>query len=220
MPEGSSPSFIADLVTLYYHVALVVVDGYLNQADQANARQRYETSARDLLALVVGRWAESLQLWPKLFIHTSLIAAIALPAEGTSPMSKTLTLDPLVRRTYDLFAVRTNILQTSGGKLVNRLGEYIESASNAAEQPSAPVHPLPIIPPTTDLDLPTAMAYSASDSFWADLSGVLGLNQDLALDQGMHGPPPAMHGPPAEMHAHLQVVPPQPQWRNDWGRRE
>lgn len=70
-----------DLISLYYHVALVVVDGYLNQCAQPDTHRLHE-SASDLLNLAAGKWAGSLHLWPKLFLHTALIAAISLPPEG------------------------------------------------------------------------------------------------------------------------------------------
>lgn len=69
------------MVTLYFHVAILVTDGYLSQSAQPETAQ-FHQSARDLLALVGGKWSESLHLWPKLFLHSSLLAAIALPPDG------------------------------------------------------------------------------------------------------------------------------------------
>lgn len=81
LPVGHRREFLLDLISLYYHVALVVVDGYLNQCAQPDAHRLHE-SASDLLNLAAGKWAGSLHLWPKLFLHTALIAAISLPPEG------------------------------------------------------------------------------------------------------------------------------------------
>jgi hypothetical protein len=161
-------------VTLYYIVALVVVDGYLTQAPGPALAARYDASARELLQLVVGRWADSLQLWPKLFIHTSLIAALSLPAD-----------DALVRRTYELLANRGTILQTSGGKLIHRLAEHVQRTMGP--ELVAQQDPLPVISPIGDVDIPIAMAYTASDSFWADLSGMLGLDGEIQVAQQYMG---------------------------------
>lgn len=160
LPTGSGREFLHDLVQLYYQVALVVVDGYLHQSSTPDGA-RYESSARELLGLVVGRWADSLHLWPKLFLHSALIAALVLPPE-----------DNLVRHAHDLFVALSHMLQTSGGKLLLRLVERLASSQGS----SAAVPPLmPVFTPLPDLDLPAVMAYTGSDSFWADLSGMLGL---------------------------------------------
>lgn len=81
LPTGSGRDFLLDLLMLYYRVALVVVDGYLNQGPQPDAPQ-YANTSRELLNLVVGKWSSSLHMWPKLFLHSALIAALALPVEG------------------------------------------------------------------------------------------------------------------------------------------
>lgn len=84
LPTGSDRDFLINLVGLYYHVALFVIDAYLNQGPQPDTQQ-YEASARDLLNLVVGKWADSLHMWPKLFLHSALIAALAVSPEGGLP---------------------------------------------------------------------------------------------------------------------------------------
>lgn len=81
LPTGSGREFLLDLVGLYYCVASVVVDGYLHQAAQPDTAQ-YMASCRELLNLAVGKWSTSLHLWPKLFLHAALIAALALPTDG------------------------------------------------------------------------------------------------------------------------------------------
>jgi len=161
LPSSSTRGFVADLVTLYYHVSLVAIDGYLHQSRDPADGAQYAASAREVLQLVAGRWAESLHLWPKFFMHTALIAALTLPAD-----------DPLVRRVYDLFANCARTLQTSGAKLLHKLAEHVQSAMGAERLAQL----LPGVSPVGDRDLPMAMAYTASDSFWADLSGMLGLD--------------------------------------------
>lgn len=198
LPTGSGREFLLDLVTLYYRVALVVVDGYLNQAPQPDSAQ-YATTCRELLNLVVGKWSTSLHMWPKLFLHSALIAALSLPVEGKlapdvpllplislflfvfAPVHS-LTPDPVVRRAHDLFVALAHMLQTSGGKLLHRLMERIQEAHGV---PAPSDMPQTIFTPVADLDLPTVMAYTGSDSFWADLSGVLGLQQGDVLSTPM-----------------------------------
>ncbi|CAK9786464.1 hypothetical protein CC85DRAFT_329561 [Cutaneotrichosporon oleaginosum] len=168
LPTGSEREFLLDLVLLYYRVASVVVDGYLHQAAQPDAAQ-YMTSCRELLDLVVGRWSTSLHLWPKLFLHSALVAALALPTD-----------DALVRPAHDLFVALAPMLLTSGSKLLHRLMERMQQEHGVAPPVESTFTPIP------DLDLPAVMAYTGSDSFWADLNGVLGLPQTDVLSTPLH----------------------------------
>ncbi|GMK54671.1 hypothetical protein CspeluHIS016_0112570 [Cutaneotrichosporon spelunceum] len=167
LPTGSGREFLLDLVTLYYLVASVVVDGYLCQAAQPD-RAPYIASCRELLNVAVGKWSTSLHLWPKLFLHSALIAALALPTD-----------DPVVRRAHDVFVALAHVLQTSGAKLLHRLMERMQDADGVPAAIEVAFTPI------QDLDLPTVMAYTGSDSFWADLSGVLGLPHDHVLSTPM-----------------------------------
>lgn len=90
--------------------------------------------------------------------------------------------DPLVRRAHDLFVALAHMLQTSGGKLLHRLMERVQEAHGV---PAPQNMPETIFTPIPDLDLPTVMAYTGSDSFWADLSGVLGIPQGEVLSTPM-----------------------------------
>lgn len=80
------------------------------------------------------------------------------------------------------------MFQTSGSKLLQRLSERLERSAADAGAPPPP--PLPVF---TDIDM--SMAYTGSDSFWADISGVLGLDGNVPMPV-MHqevwqpGPPP------------------------------
>jgi hypothetical protein len=85
------------------------------------------------------------------------------------------------------------MLLTSGGKLLHRLMERMQEAHGVAPPMEVTFTPIP------DLDLPTVMAYTGSDSFWADLSGVLGLPQGDVLSTPMH-----VEG----------------QWAQEWGVRQ
>ncbi|EJT45131.1 hypothetical protein A1Q2_05127 [Trichosporon asahii var. asahii CBS 8904] len=187
LPVGHRREFLLDLISLYYHVALVVVDGYLNQCAQPDTHRLHE-SASDLLNLAAGKWAGSLHLWPKLFLHTALIAAISLPPE-----------DPLVRTCHEQFVHLSPMFQTSGSKLLQRLSERLERSAADAGAPPPP--PLPVF---TDIDM--SMAYTGSDSFWADISGVLG------LDGGVPMPPPG-----AVMHQEVWQGAPPPRDLDHWG---
>lgn len=71
------------------------------------------------------------------------------------------------------------MFQTSGSKLLQRLSERLERSGADVSAP-----PPPVVFPEIDM---SSMAYTGSDSFWADISGVLGLD-------GVPGPPaPVMH---------------------------
>lgn len=91
------------------------------------------------------------------------------------------------------------MFQTSGSKLLQRLSERLERSAADAGAPPPP--PLPVF---TDIDM--SMAYTGSDSFWADISGVLG------LDGGVPMPPPA-----AVMHQEVWQGAPPPRDLDHWG---
>lgn len=82
------------------------------------------------------------------------------------------------------------MLHTSGSKLLQRLVERVQLQPGPQSTAPAPL----VITPIPDIDIPMAMAYTGSDSFWADLSGMLGLPQTDVLS----APPP----PPPQ-----QIVP-------------
>jgi hypothetical protein len=127
-------------------------------------------------------------------MHSALIAALSLPAD-----------DPLVLRVYDLFASRAHTLQTSGAKLLHKLAEHVQNtlgAERLAQPPQTGVSPI------VDLDLPIAMAYTASDSFWADLTGMLGLDGPAIQVQQPEWPRDLEWGH-AHEHAHTHSRPPQ-----------
>lgn len=87
-----------------------------------------------------------------------------------------LTPDPFVRRAHDLFTGIRHILVGSGDKLLRRLNDRV------AQDTQKSLNPVPAFTPKTELDIPmSTMAYSGSDSFWADLSGVLGIATPSAL---------------------------------------
>lgn len=83
LPAARSEAFLLDLLEVYRAVARVIIDGYLHQGPPDSPGQ-YAESSNSLLELVTTRWSESLHLWPKLFLHSSLIAALHVPHSGES----------------------------------------------------------------------------------------------------------------------------------------
>lgn len=65
------------------------------------------------------------------------------------------------------------MFQTSGSKLLQRLSELLE-LERAGAAPGAASAPPPLFE-LPDMSI-ASMAYTGSDSFWADISGVLGLD--------------------------------------------
>lgn len=127
---GHRREFLLDLISLYYHVALVVVDGYLNQCAQPDPHRLHE-SASDLLNLALGKWAGSLHLWPKLFLHTALIAAISLPPEGEF---FPLLLSSGVHGTDGLLVVMGYFSATPDAERTERSGAVPDGASHYHKQ--------------------------------------------------------------------------------------
>ena len=75
-------------------------------------------------------------------------------------------MDPLSQQIHDLISPLSAVLQTTGRQLLQKLVEKLKIAPTDSFAS--------IISPSGNFDLNMA-AYSGSDSFWDDLSGVLGL---------------------------------------------
>lgn len=120
-----------------------------------------------------------------------------------TPLEKALTPDPLVRTCHEQFVHLSPMFQTSGSKLLQRLSERLERSAADAGAPPPPALALPF----ADIDM--SMAYTGSDSFWADISGVLGLDGGVPGVSGV-GVMPVVHPDvwqPREME-HWGVRPP------------
>ncbi len=179
LPGGKERKFLLDLLAVHYRVASILVEGYL-QETVAEDKERYHATARDLLMLVVDTWADSTQFWPMLLLHSSLIAALVLPLDGTLSEGSIgvtdISPDPLPMRAFGLFSPLAHILDATGCTLFHRLEERF----SATDPPSTSFELFnPSMATATSLDM-----YTGSDSFWDGLCGVVGLGGN-ADENGM-----------------------------------
>jgi hypothetical protein len=129
---------------------------------------QYNTSARELISLMVDRHSNQVHHWPLFLIHAVLIAGMIVPLEGKSSTFHLIS-DPLVTRASTILAPLADHLDPLGSQLYMKFIQRAQTpVSTTADVLSAPL-----------------TVFNGSDSLWTDFSGLFGIPLEPYQDNGV-----------------------------------